>query len=302
MKSKSSFLAFVPILITRMYSQCTSFTYDKSKSYQSQGILADYNSQNVHQTDKYLNLHLTQSTGGTRISLRDTLQYGRVDARFRIASGTNVVSSFILMAENQDEIDFEFVQNTNNKTNTIQTNYFYRGIPIFNKNARFYRSKNPLTDAYHTYSINWSPDKYEWLFDDILLRTLKRNETTNYPDSPSKIQFGIWNANVSSWAGPGIDWSKEPFILSIESIKVSCPPSQTNQSIIPSQTLNPEQTKNPEQTLKPEQTLNSKETETVHVQPTLTTTSFTFTATGRPNNSATRNYTFGLGMLLLFFL
>jgi beta-glucanase (GH16 family) len=225
MKSKFSFLSLYPIVsifVTRVYSQCTPFTYDKSKPYSSQGILVDYNSQNVHQSDKTLNLHLTQSTGGTRISLKDTLHYGRVESRFRIASGTNIVSSFILMADNKDEIDYEFVQNTNVKTNTIQTNYFYRGIPIFDKNAKFYKSKNPLADEYHTYTLNWTPDKYEWIFDGILLRTLKRNETTNFPDSASKIQFGIWNANPSSWAGPGVEWKNEPFVFSIETIRVIC--------------------------------------------------------------------------------
>jgi cell division septation protein DedD len=51
---------------------------------------------------------------------------------------------------------------------------------------------------------------------------LYRNQTEKYPDDTSKIQFGIWEAQPSSWAGPGIDWKEQPFVLSIESIRVSC--------------------------------------------------------------------------------
>ena len=213
----SSFTKFV-----LAQSQCTPFVYDKSKPYSSQGLIADYNPNNIRQQNGLLNLGLTNPEGGTRLSINDTLHYGTVEVKMRIATGLNVVSSFILMADNKDEIDFEFVQNTQDKTNIIQTNYFYRGIPIFDKNAKMYKTKNPLANFYHTYTLHWTPSRYEWYFNSILLRTLYKNTTQNYPDSPSKVQFGIWAANPSSWAGPGINWNTGPFVLSIESLRVNC--------------------------------------------------------------------------------
>jgi beta-glucanase (GH16 family) len=242
-------LLFVLCFTRLVKSQCNPFVYDKTKPYTSGGLVADYNSKNIQQQNGLLNLLLTNPEGGTRLSIRDTLHYGKVEVKMRIASGLNVVSSFILMADNKDEIDFEFVQNTLNKTNVIQTNYFYRGIPIFDKNAKMYKTRNPLANFYHTYTINWTPDRYEWSFNGNLLRTLYKNTTKNYPDSPSKVQFGIWAANPSSWAGPGINWSSDPFVLSIESISVSCnkntpdlPTSSTSvvpTSVVPTPSSNP---------------------------------------------------------------
>ena len=207
-------------------TQCTPFVYDKTKSYTSQGLLADYNSNNIRQQSGFINLFLTKSNDnksqGTRLSIGNVLRYGNVDVKMRVSNGKNVVSSFILMGGNKDEIDFEFVQNSNNKTNIIQTNYFYQGNPVFDKNAKMYRNSKPLADFYNTYTINWTPDYYEWRFNNNTLRRLYKNQTQNYPDDTSKIQFGIWEAKPSSWAGPGIDWKEQPFVLSIESIRVSC--------------------------------------------------------------------------------
>ena len=207
-------------------TQCTPFVYDKTKPYTSQGLLVDYNSDNIRQQSGFLNLLLTKSnenkSQGTRLTIGNFLHYGTVDVKMRVSNGKNVVSSFILMGENKDEIDFEFVQNSNNKTNIIQTNYFYKGNPVFDKNAKMYRNFKPLTDFYNTYTIHWTPDHYEWRFNNNILRKLYKNQTEKYPDDTSKIQFGIWEAQPSSWAGPGIDWKEQPFVLSIESIRVSC--------------------------------------------------------------------------------
>ena len=214
----------VPMIIKLANAQtlCKPFEYNGNLPYNKQGLIADYNSENIRQTNGLLDLHLTKNKGGTRLSITDTLHYGTIEATLKVSPGMNVVSSFILMAENKDEIDFEFVQNTLNKTNVIQTNYFYKGIPIFDKNAKMYKTKNPLADFYHTYSIHWTPDFYEWRFNKYTLRKLFRNETKNYPDSPSKVQFGIWEAKPSSWAGTGINLNSQPYILSIKSLKLSC--------------------------------------------------------------------------------
>ena len=81
---------------------------------------------------------MDKSSGGTRISSRSNLLYGTVESRFKIPSGSNIVSSFILMADNGDEIDFEFV---GKDSDLIQTNYFYQGKKVFDVNAKMYKVK-----------------------------------------------------------------------------------------------------------------------------------------------------------------
>lgn len=193
----------------------------------------DYNVDNVSYKNGVASLQLIKNKGGTRISLKDQLHYGKIDVKMKIAKGSNVVSSFILLAKNGDEIDFEFVQNSTQNdrgTDLIQTNYFYRGIPIYDKNAKMFKTKNILSDKFHTYSLKWDPSYYEWYFDNKLLRRLSKNSTKNYPDTLSSIQFGIWEAQPSSWAGNGINWNNSPFNFDISSIKISCPYNKNNKT------------------------------------------------------------------------
>jgi beta-glucanase (GH16 family) len=212
---------------------CKSNTIDfSSKNNFSNYLTIDYNSNNVINKDGVLSLRLDKEKGGTRVTLNDKLRYGKVDVKMKIAKGSNIVSSFILLAKNGDEIDFEFVQNNTNPTDLVQTNYFYRGIPIYDKNAKMYHTKKILSNNFHTYSLKWDPLYYEWYFDNFLLRRLYKNQTQNYPDSISSVQFGIWEASPSNWAGNGTDWSQKMFNFDISSIKVSC----KNSSNIPSKT------------------------------------------------------------------
>lgn len=184
------------------------------------GYSIDYNSPNVVQNSGLLKLKLTKDTGGTRITLNNKLRYGSVSARMKISHGSNIVSSFILMADNGDEIDFEFVGKDDR---IIQTNFFYKGIPIYDKNAKFYTVKTQkLSESFNTYTINWTPEYYEWKFNDFSLRKLFKNSTSTFPDTLSNIQFGLWRANPSKWAGSGVDWTKGPFEYSIDWIKVNC--------------------------------------------------------------------------------
>jgi beta-glucanase (GH16 family) len=186
----------------------------------NEGYTVDYNSANVVQSSGVLTLKLTKETGGTRVTLNNKLRYGSVSARLKVAPGSNIVSSFILMADNGDEIDFEFVGKDDH---VIQTNFFYKGIPIYDKNAKFYALKNQkLSKSFNVFTINWTPEYYEWKFNDFTLRKLFKNNTVNFPDTISNVQFGIWRANPSNWAGWGVDWSKGPFEYKIDWIKVTC--------------------------------------------------------------------------------
>ena len=182
-------------------------------------LKADYNIPNVKQSDGKLVLSLDRVTGGTRVSTLNTVHYGTIEAKMRVSSGSNVISSFILMAKNGDEIDFEFVGKDDS---IIQTNFFYRGEPIYDKNAKFYAVNKRLSRSFDTYRLVWTPDKYEWWFNGFRLRTLLKSNTTKFPDSPSLVQFGIWKAPNSKWAGNGTDWSKGPYNVTIDEFKIMC--------------------------------------------------------------------------------
>lgn len=54
----------------------------------------------------------------------------RMDAYLKFASGIGVVSSFILMSDDRDEIDVEYL---GKNVTDILSNYYYRGIEDWSK-------------------------------------------------------------------------------------------------------------------------------------------------------------------------
>lgn len=233
-KTKMSLLLLLLACTSYVCSQSickeASYTFNDTTELPT-GLTADYNSANVDISNGLVSLILDEETGGTRISVDNYFQYGTVESTMKIAAGSNVVTAFILMADNGDEIDFEFV---GKDTKEIQTNWFYKGKPIYNVHAAFFRVNKDLATSFNTFAINWTPEYYEWKVNGRSLRKFSRNDTTDFPDSPSKIQIGIWNAGPSKWAGPGVNWKDAPFAVQISSIAVKCgetPPDSANRNL-----------------------------------------------------------------------
>ena len=51
--------------------------------------------------------------------------YGKVSAQLKTARGSGVVSAFILLSDNKDEIDFEFI---GTDLQTAQSNFYWQGV------------------------------------------------------------------------------------------------------------------------------------------------------------------------------
>jgi len=253
-------LGFCFIINNKVLTQQTCMKQTLNfNSQTNEGYTIDYNPGNVIQKTGVLTLQLTQATGGTRISLNNKLRYGTVSSRLKVSPGSNIVSSFILMADNGDEIDFEFVGKDDN---VIQTNFFYKGVPIYDKNAKFYDAKKKLSDSFNTFTIIWTPEYYEWKFNNLTLRRLFKNATVNFPDSLSHVQFGIWRANPSNWAGWGVNWADSPFEYSIDWIKVNCNATETD---VDKQIDNKNKTINGNKVLNKNNTLSNNKNKTVTI-------------------------------------
>ena len=115
-------------------------------------------------------------------------------------------------------------------SSSIQTDYFGKGNTTSYDRDTTVSVTNPESE-FHTYSIDWTPYRIEWLLDGKVVRTLNYHDAVdgyNYPQTPCKIKIGIWAGGDSSngegtieWAGGETDFSKAPFNMYIESVKVT---------------------------------------------------------------------------------
>jgi len=112
-----------------------------------------------------------------------------------------------------------------------QNNYFGQGIiGTYDRGSLFHVTKPQQT--FHKYSVDWTPTVLTWLVDDVVVRTLFSkdcdNGTHRYPQSPARLQLGLWdggapdgNSGTVSWAGGFTDLTKVPYTYYVKSVNVT---------------------------------------------------------------------------------
>ena len=232
--------------IKQIYSNNCDQNIDMNIPYQQQNILVD-NPLNILQQNGFLNLILTNNNSdSTLIRLDNKIQYGRIDVTMKVANGNSIVSTFSLYSdEKKDEVNFEFVQNSNYPNRNIETNLlFYKENYV---NDLTIDSGKELAYSFNKYTLISDSNFYEWRFNDNFIRRTYKNETDKYPESLSNVKISIREHEESVWSGPSPNWDDAPFILSISSIKVSCvensQTTKTKTSSLPSPTTTSLKTK-----------------------------------------------------------
>jgi beta-glucanase (GH16 family) len=136
----------------------------------------------------------------------DTLLHGRVEARIKAARGSGLVTGFFLYRTSpRQEIDIEI---TGNDPGRMLVNvYFnpgdegaafdfgYRGSPC-RVDLGFDASLN-----FHTYLIEWHPDRISWYVDGALVHERGSWDPTPIPHLPMKLHANLWSPRSSGLAG-----------------------------------------------------------------------------------------------------
>ncbi|CAI5963711.1 unnamed protein product [Closterium sp. NIES-64] len=159
--------------------------------------------------------------GGAGFESRRAFSFGTfsVDAKMPRGYSAGVCATFFLQSgdyDHRNEWDFEFLGSPNNSRGmTLQTNVFMNGQGDQEVLTAF--AFDPAA-AFHTYTIQWGPQRTVWLVDGVNIRTVS-NSSPHYPKDPMKVYFSIWDA--SPWAtGPRtaripVNYDYAPFTVDI---------------------------------------------------------------------------------------
>lgn len=149
---------------------------------------------------------------GAEVRSKDTLTYGRVRARAKLATGSAVVSSLVTIytpwpADNWNELDIECLGN--DPTHVQFNAMVYTGAPVAKPATT---SVSPTQDPlkvdlgfdpsadYHTYTIEWTPAGAVFLVDDVERRVWTKNIALM--TLPQNVLLTIWASSSAGWAGP----------------------------------------------------------------------------------------------------
>ncbi|KAI7872200.1 concanavalin A-like lectin/glucanase domain-containing protein, partial [Spinellus fusiger] len=182
----------------------------------------------IPKVDPSTKLPFNQFEGqGPTFNPPNLMQYGSFSASIKAASVGGAVTAIILIADNGDEIDYEFLG-----SKFISSNYFWDRELIMGVNGATHNVNGSIYSRFHTYSINWTPEKIEWSIDGTLVRTKLRSDTCatgvcKFPSHPARVQIGLWDGSsdpgTAQWAHGPIDWNKNKVISAyIKTLEVVC--------------------------------------------------------------------------------
>ncbi|XP_073130752.1 probable xyloglucan endotransglucosylase/hydrolase protein 30 [Henckelia pumila] len=171
--------------------------------------------------DKTVRLLLNRFSGSGIIS-SDYYNYGFFSAGIKMPSEhtAGIVVAFYTsnvdtFERNHDELDIEFLGNTNGKPWRFQTNMYGNGSVSRGREERYRMWFDPSKDS-HRYSILWNPKRIIFYVDNVPIREVIHNPSMrgDYPSKPMSIYATIWDA--SSWATNGgrekVNYQFEPFV------------------------------------------------------------------------------------------
>lgn len=147
---------------------------------------------------------------GAEVRSKDTITYGRIKARAKLAGGSAVVSSLVLIytpwpADNWNELDIESL---GKDPTEIQFNAMVYTGPLPAPTTPVSPTQDPTlyqlgfdsSADFHEYTIEWTPEAAMYFVDGVLAHTW--DASIDLMTLPQNILLTIWASDDPSWAGP----------------------------------------------------------------------------------------------------
>jgi hypothetical protein len=140
---------------------------------------------------------------GAEILTAATYRFGRIEVRMRTARGPGILSTFFTYKPGSEgagslweEIDVEVFGKSNG---TVWQSNLLTGNPRMGSEQN-HNVGSSLADAYHTYTIEWTPGTIVWKFDGVETRRTNGGQVDQLT-SQHNFHFNLWASDASGWAG-----------------------------------------------------------------------------------------------------
>jgi len=140
---------------------------------------------------------------GAEVYSNQSWKYGKVEMRMRMAKGSGILSTFFTYKNGSEvsgafweEVDIEVFGKNNAES-------FQSNIITNNPKKTSEEVHTPgysMGDAYHTYTLEWTPNYVAWFIDGVLMRKTIGGQVSELTNTES-FRFNLWAANLTNWVG-----------------------------------------------------------------------------------------------------
>ena len=160
---------------------------------------------------------------GAELYALQEVQYGKFEARMKMAAASGTVCSMFLYQNGSEiadgrpwvEVDIEIL---GKNPNSFQSNII-TGKAGAQKTSEKNHTVSPAADqAFHTYAIEWTPNYVRWTLDGVEVRKTEGGQVSNLTGTQG-LRFNLWSSESAEWVG-AFDESKLPLFQFINWVKV----------------------------------------------------------------------------------
>jgi hypothetical protein len=166
---------------------------------------------------------MAKDFSGAELYTLKEVQYGKFEARMKMAAASGTVSSMFLYQNGSEiadgrpwvEVDIEVL---GKNPGSFQSNII-TGKAGAQKTSEKHHAVNPAADqAFHTYGLEWTPNYVRWTVDGQEVRKTEGGQVSNLTGTQG-LRFNLWSSESEAWVGP-FDQSKLPLFQFINWVKV----------------------------------------------------------------------------------
>ena len=160
---------------------------------------------------------------GAELYMLEEVQYGKFEARMKMAAISGTVSSMFLYQNGSEiadgrpwvEVDIEVL---GKNPNSFQSNII-TGKAGAQKTSEEHHAVAPAADqAFHTYCIEWTPNYVRWTVDGEEVRKTEGGQASDLKGTQG-LRFNLWSSESEKWVG-AFEESKLPIFQFINWVKV----------------------------------------------------------------------------------
>ena len=160
---------------------------------------------------------------GAELYMLEEVQYGKFEARMKMAAISGTVSSMFLYQNGSEiadgrpwvEVDIEVL---GKNPNSFQSNII-TGKAGAQKTSEKHHAVAPAADqAFHTYCIEWTPNYVRWTVDGEEVRKTEGGQASDLKGTQG-LRFNLWSSESEKWVG-AFEESKLPIFQFINWVKV----------------------------------------------------------------------------------
>ena len=161
---------------------------------------------------------------GAELYTLEEVQYGKFEARMKMAAASGTVSSMFLYQNGSEiadgrpwvEVDIEVL---GKNPNSFQSNII-TGKAGSQITSEKHHAVSPAADqAFHTYGLEWTPNYVRWTVDGKEVRKTEGGQVSNLTGTQG-LRFNLWSSESAAWVGQ-FDESKLPLFQFINWVNIS---------------------------------------------------------------------------------